>query len=179
MEALTMYRTTLRLFSLFLLLLPIAVMAEPGEGADALTFEGQLLLTLHGANTMEIAAGQLAVTKATSEALRQFGAELVKDHTAADAQVLALIAKRNVSLPSKAPSDPTLRYVSDLTGEAFDRAFIQMMLDDHIKAIEMVQSAQKRIANPEMSALLKELLPTLQSHRDTAVTLSKGMRAQL
>src|SRR5271154_6928460 len=114
-----MYGTILRLFSLFLVLLPVAVMAEPGEGADELTFEGQLLLTLHGANKMEMGAGQLAMIKGTSDGIRQFGAELVKDHSAADEQVLALAAKRNVTVPAVVPPDSTLKYISGLTGEAF------------------------------------------------------------
>ncbi len=174
-----MYAPSLRLFSLFLLLLPFAVAAEPGEGSVELTFEGQLLVTLHGANTMEIAAGKLAVAKSTSPAVQQFGAELIKDHSVADEQVLTLAAQRNVEIPAAPRSDPNLNYLSGLTGEAFDRAFIQMMLEDHIKAIELVQSAQKRIASAPLSAFLKTLLPTLQSHRDTAVALSKSMRAQL
>jgi putative membrane protein len=173
-----MHTQILRLFSLFLLLLPFAVKAEPGEGAAELTFEGQLLVTLHAANAMEIAAGQVAMTKGTSAGIRQFGADLVKDHSAADEQVLALAAKRNVTVPA-VERDSTLKYVSDLSGDAFDRAFVQMMLDDHIKAIEMIQSAQKRISNVPLSAFLKTLLPTLQSHRDTAVELSRGLRAQL
>jgi putative membrane protein len=175
-----MYNSSLRLFSLVLLATPLLVLgAPPSTGTDDLTFEGQVLVTLHGANMMEIAAGKLAVAKSTSPAIQQFGAELVKDHSAADEQVLTLVAQRNVPMPAAPASDPNLGYVSGLTGEAFDRAFIQMMLDDHIKAIEMVQSAQKRIANVPVAAFLKSLLPTLESHRDTAVALSKGLRAQL
>lgn len=174
-----MYKSSLRLFSLVLLGTPLCALAAPSAGADDLTFEGQVLVTLHGANTMEIAAGKLAVAKGSSPAIQQFGAELVKDHSAADEQVLALAAQRNVPMPAAPASDPNLGYVSGLSGEAFDRAFIQMMLDDHIKAIEMVQSAQKRIANVPVAAFLKALLPTLESHRDTAVALSKGLRAQL
>jgi putative membrane protein len=168
-----------QLFSLVLFLAPVVVGAEPGEGADELTFDGQVLLTLHGSNLTEIAAGKLAVVKGTSPALQQFGAELVKDHSAVDEGVLVLAAKKNVTIPATQPSAPTLSYISGLSGEAFDRAFIQMMLDDHIKAIEFVQSAQARISNVAVSELLKELLPTLQSHRDTAVVLSRAMRAQL
>jgi putative membrane protein len=174
-----MYKSLFRLFSLVLLVAPFAVLAEPGAGTDALTFEGQVLVTLHGANVMEIAAGKLAVARGNSPAIQQFGAELIKDHSAADEQILTLAAKTNVSIPEAAPSDPTLKYLSGLSGDAFDRTFIQMMLDDHIKAIEMVQSAQARISNIPISNFLKELLPTLQSHRDTAVTISRGLRAQL
>jgi putative membrane protein len=168
-----------RLFSLALLVAPFCILAEPGAGADDLTFDGQILVTLHGANTMEIAAGKLAIARSTSPAIQQFGAELVKDHSAADEQVLTLAAKRNVPIPGVVPSDPTLRYISGLSGDAFDRAFIQMMLDDHIKAIELVQSAQARISNVAISDFLKQLLPTLQNHRDTAVAVSRALRAQL
>ena len=168
-----------RLFSLVLLVAPLCILAEPGAGADDLTFDGQLLVTLHGANLMEIAAGKLAIARSTSPAVQQFGAELVKDHSAADEQLLTLAAKRNVTIPAVAPSDPTLKYISGLTADAFDRAFIQMMLDDHIKAIELVQSAQARISNVAVSEFLKQLLPTLQNHRDTAVAVSRALRAQL
>ena len=168
-----------RLFSLVLLVAPLCILAEPGAGADDLTFDGQLLVTLHGANLMEIAAGKLAIARSTSPAIQQFGAELVKDHSAADEQLLTLAAKRNVTIPAVAPSDPTLKYISGLTADAFDRAFIQMMLDDHIKAIELVQSAQARISNVAVSEFLKQLLPTLQNHRDTAVAVSRALRAQL
>jgi putative membrane protein len=174
-----MYAPPLRLFCLFLLLLPFAVGAEPNEGSVELTFEGQLLVTLHGANTMEIAAGKLAVAKSTSPAIQQYAAQLIKDHSAADEQVLTLAAQRNVQIPAAAASDPNLKYVAGLSGEAFDRAFIEMMLEDHIKAIETVQSAQKRIANVPISAFLSTLLPTLEGHRDTAVAISRSMRAQL
>jgi hypothetical protein len=42
-----------------------------------------------------------------------------------------------------------------------------------VKAIALVQSAQKRIAEPQLAAFLKILLPTLERHRDTAMSLNR------
>jgi putative membrane protein len=156
-----------------LLVLSFPVVAQPAAGADDLTFEGQLLLTLHGVNTMEIAAGQLAVARGNSVAIRQFGAQLVKDHRAADEQVLALALQRNVKIPVDV-ADDGLVSLTTRTGDAFDNAFLLMMLDGHIKTIATVKGAQARINNAAMKAFLQTLVPTLESHRDTAAALSKG-----
>ena len=49
-----------------------------------------------------------------------------------------------------------------------------MMLDDHIKTIATVKAGQTRISNAALKAFLQTLLPILESHRDTAATLTKG-----
>jgi len=141
-----------------------------------MTFEGQLLNTLHEANLMEIAAGRLALTRGTSAAIKQYGAELVRDHSLADDQVAALAAKMNVPLPSTAaPEDDGLKQLSALSGPAFDRAFLKMMVDDHSKAISLVRSAQPRVSSAPLTALLSKLLPTLETHLDRALALSRAV----
>jgi putative membrane protein len=159
------------LLSIGVLAVPSLVVAQP-EGTPDHTFGGQLLVTLHTANLMEIAAGQLALTHSSSSAVKQFGAQLVKDHSQADETVVALAAKKNVELPP-VKDDDGLKRLANLRDEPFDAAFIQMMVDDHVKAIALVQSAQKRIAEPQLAAFLKILLPTLERHRDTAMSLNR------
>lgn len=168
---------THRLLCVALLVAPLSLMAQtdgkPSDGKDDMTFGGQLLATLHEANLMEIAAGQLALTHSSSASVKQFGAELIRDHSAADEQVTAMAGRRNVTLPP-AKEDDGVKRLAGLRDEAFDAAFASMMIDDHIKAIALVRSAQKRIAEPRLAAFLKTLLPTLEKHRDTAMALSKS-----
>ncbi len=161
-----------RLLSVALVVVPLSVMAQ-SDATTENTFGGQLLVTLHEANLMEIAAGELALTHSSSAAVKQFGADLVKDHSGAEDQVVALAAKRNVTLPP-AKEDEGVKRLAGLKGDAFDAAFTRMMVDDHMKAIALVRSAQKRVAEPELAAFLKKVLPTLEKHRDTAMALSKG-----
>jgi putative membrane protein len=174
MEASGMVSRNHRLLALALVLVPFTVAAQ-ADSATEMTFEGQLLNILHEANLMEIAAGRLAVARGKSAAVRQFGAELVRDHSAADDQVVVLATRMNVILPSAgAPEGDGLKQLAILSGDAFDRAFIKMMLDDHTKAISVVRSAEPRVSNMQLAAFLKKLLPTLESHRDTAIALGKA-----
>jgi len=173
-----MYLRIRRLSSLALLLVPFSVLAQ-ADSATEMTFEGGVLNTVHEINLHLIAAGRLATARGSSVAIQQFGAELVADHGLADEQVVALAARTNVILPSTAaPQGDSLQQLSILSGEAFDRAFLKMMVEDNDKAIAMVQAAQPRVSSAPLTAFLRKLLPTLQKHRDTAMALSKGLRAE-
>ncbi|MGO8969624.1 MAG: DUF4142 domain-containing protein [Myxococcaceae bacterium] len=165
-----------RLFPIVLLLVPFSAMAEPASDTD-MTFEGQLLNNLHEANLMEIAAGRLALTRGASAAVKRYAAVLVKDHSLADEQVAALAQTMNVPLPATAAPQEDLKVLSSLSGTAFDRAFLKMMVDDHTKAVSLVRSAQRRVSSPAFTTFLNKLLPVLESHLDTALALSKDFQS--
>ena len=117
--------------------------------------------------------GELNGLESTKEIDGFVGAQLVKDHRAADEQVLSLALQRNVKLPPDIADDGLIG-LTTRTGDAFDHAFVLMMLDDHIKTIATVKAGQTRISNAALKAFLQTLLPILESHRDTAATLTKG-----
>jgi putative membrane protein len=171
-----MTRTLVRVFSLALLLVPFAVVAQMNSAADPL-FQSRLLNSLHEGNLQEIAAGRLAITRGATPAIRQFGAELVQDHSTADGELVILAANLNVVLPAAAAPQDGLDALSNLSGRAFDRAFAKMMLDDHDKALALVRSAQPNVKNGQLSAYLEKLLPVLERHRATANTLNQAFQS--
>jgi putative membrane protein len=147
-------------------------LAQSPANSDS-TFQAATLQNLHAANVMEIGAGKLAKSKGTTPQVRAYGAQLVTDHTAADKQVTAVAKKLGVTL-SKPPPDDSLKALGALKGTAFDTSFINMMIQDHDKAIAMVKDAQGRNTNPDLAALLNALLPSLEKHRATAAALAKA-----
>jgi putative membrane protein len=165
-----------RVFSLGVLLVPFAVLAQANASADTPS-PSRLLNSLHEGNLMEIAAGRLALTRGTTPAVRQFGMELVQDHSTADTELVALAAKLNVVLPSASAPQDALDELRQLTGRAFDRAFVKTMLDDHDKALALVRSAQPSVKNAQLSAYLEKLLPVLEKHRTTAMTLNQAFQS--
>jgi len=65
--------------------------AEKAKDTGALSqAEAEVLRKLHHANVMEIEAGNLAKTKGDSKGIKDYGAELIRDHSKADADVLSL-----------------------------------------------------------------------------------------
>jgi len=165
----------IRLLVSGLLLAPLLGIAE-STGSTETSSERQLLIRLHEADLMEIAAGRLAIARGTTAAIRQYGTDLVKDHGLVEEQVGGLAARMSVILPPPA-EEPGLTHLANLTGAAFDRAFVTMMVEDHDKVIALVQGAHSRVRDPQLAALLLKLLPMLENHRDTALALSQTTRS--
>jgi|SRR5450631_1286147 len=167
-----MHSAIRRVLPVVVFLSPLGALAQPSASSDS-TFQAQTLQNLHAANLMEIAAGKLAKSKGTTQQIKAYGAQLVSDHTAADKQVKAVAKKLGVKL-STPPQDASLKALGGMKGTAFDTSFINMMIQDHDKAIAMVKDAQGRSTNSDLTALLNGLLPTLEKHRETAAGLAKS-----
>ena len=85
----------------------------------------------------EIMLGQLAVQRAASDQVKQFGAQMIEEHKQAGLEVQQLSAKEGLQISTK-PSDKhqeaTTRF-SQLAGKDFDRAYIACMVRDHMNDV--------------------------------------------
>lgn len=163
-------------FSVALLLAPVTVFAQTDATTDSAQ-QSRLLNSLHEANLMEIAAGRMAITRGATSGVRQFGADLVKDHSAADGELVVLAAKLSVVLPAASTAPAGLDELGELAGRAFDKAFVRMMVEDHEKAVARVGGALPTVKNGQLSAYLQKLLPILEQHRATATALNQGLQS--
>jgi len=124
-----------------------------------------------GGGMMEVTLGQLAKTHAQSQAVKDFGAMMVRDHSNANAQLKSVAGKKNVTLPAALP-EKLQKHVDDLskkTGTEFDKDYISMMVDDHqddIKLFEKCAKSDKEDA--DVKAFAAKTLPTLYKHLDAA-----------
>jgi putative membrane protein len=164
---------------LLLCLIPLAYAHEdkPRTAAGATTAEERETLSrLHVANQKEIKAGALAVERGQSKETRRFGRHLVDDHTAADGKLVALAKRKSVELPEMESS--ALDVLRNAKDADFDRIFSSMMVKEHEQAIKLVKGAQGTCKDTEILAFLKDVLPTLEKHRDMAADLQNPIRAE-
>lgn len=120
----------------------------------------------------EVAIGNLAATKASSQAAKDFGKMLATDHGAHKQKLAALASSAGIPTTDE-PSEEgkaNLDKLKGLSGAAFDKAFKQAMIDDHQKDIAKYEK-QASSGDPQTSALAKETLPTLRKHLATAQSL--------
>jgi putative membrane protein len=154
--------------------------------AQAATGEAQVILPkMNTINTMEIEAGQLGADKACDADVKAFGAQMVTDHTANNAQVTALATAHASDLNAVAFSaeeqaqiDEQKQTVEDLktiTDCSFDKAFLQSMIDAHEFAIGVVTEASTATPDTDVLDYLKTTLPTLQDHKQMATDLLNGL----
>jgi putative membrane protein len=114
----------------------------------------------------EVQLGQMASEKATSDAVKQFAQRMVTDHGKANDELKTLAKNKNITLPDdpgaehKSLHDKLMR----LSGEAFDKAYVRAMLDDHQKDVAAFRTESKSGTDPDVKAWAAKTLPTLEEH---------------
>ena len=126
----------------------------------------------------EVQAGKLGEEKATHNSVKKFATLMVKHHTAANDEIKALAAKLNISLP-QAPSEENMKKAADLGGKKvkdFDEDFMDMMVSDHKKAIDLFQDASDDDIDADVKAFINNTLPKLQGHLAMADSIHKSLK---
>jgi putative membrane protein len=119
---------------------------------------------------MEVELGKIAQEKATNPRIKEFGAMMAKDHSEANDQLKSLAQQKNITLPASV-SDKQQKEIDDLnkkTGKDFDKAYMNMMLDDHKKDIKKFEKAGNDLKDADIKSFAMNALPTLQKHLDSA-----------
>jgi putative membrane protein len=121
----------------------------------------------------EIDVGNLAQQKSQNDAVKQYGAMLVKDHSEHKAKAEKVASELGVKPPrgSSIGSKTTYAKLKLLSGTLFDRSFAKAMISDHQKDIKEFQ--KKSSKNDPAGQLAKDSLPTLQKHLQEAQSLEK------
>jgi putative membrane protein len=160
--------------------------ATSNNKAGIYTTDSRILSILHNASEAEIKAGRLAQERGTTDAVRNFGRQLVADHTALDAKVMMRAREAGAALmtPSeleraagndpRPPAEDPVAILQGLNGTAFEEAFAQKMYQGHTELISTVEAARPNVQKPKVRQLLDETLPELRKHRDMAKNLQHG-----
>ena len=149
--------------------------AESGYGHDAASASGkadttQFAVKAASAGMMEVTLGQLAQQQGQQEDVKQFGQTMVTDHGKANAELSTLARNKNMELPTTmlAQHQQHIGHLKALSGPAFDKAYMSMMVQDHEKDVAAFQQAAQSETDPDLKAFAQKTLPVLKSHLDLA-----------
>lgn len=127
------------------------------------------------AGMTEVQLGQLAQQKGTAKDVKEYGAMMEKDHTAAGEKLKALAASKNITLPATI-SPEMQKNIEDLqqkSGKDFDKAYINLMVDDHKKVISAFEDESKKGSDADIRAFADSTLHTLRHHLQEAEKCKK------
>jgi putative membrane protein len=114
----------------------------------------------------EIALGRLAQQQGSSQAVRDFGRQMVADHTQANQELASLASARGISPPT-AP-DPGRQAVASAlesaSGSNFDRQYVQQQIADHEVSMVLFQNAANTSQDPQLRAFAQKYAPIIQRH---------------
>jgi putative membrane protein len=127
----------------------------------------------------EVEAGNLAQQKSTDQKVKDFGAMMVKEHTAANNKLKALADSKSISLPtsSSAGQMATKAKLEVLSGKTFDKSYIKGQIKAHEDTIALFRKEIASGQDPDAKAFAKETLPTVRSHLKSinAIASSAGV----
>jgi putative membrane protein len=109
----------------------------------------------------EIAASQMEAKQGSNAGVKQAATKITSDHTAMGKKIKAAAGSK-VTAP--APDSAMTASLQGKTGADFDRAYLDMMVTDHQKAISMFENAAKNASTPEARKLATDGLPKLRDH---------------
>jgi len=149
-----------RLLATFVLVFPFAAF-----GADSIPDSAFYKNAAEG-GISEVELGNLATKKSNNESVKDFGAMMVKDHTAANNKLKDVAASKNISLPTSASMGQmaTKAKLEILSGDTFDKSYIKGMIKDHEEDIAMFKKEAASGKDPDAKAFAVATLPTLRAH---------------
>jgi len=127
----------------------------------------------------EVRLGQLAQERGNSVAVKDFGSQMVADHTEAGNKLQVVARQSNVSLPSDMTAEDRALYskLSGLSGTAFDQAYSSAMVNDHEADVADFEKEASQGKVTQIRQFATDTLPTLRTHLEKARQLQKTVLA--
>ncbi len=125
----------------------------------------------------EVKLGQLAQEKGSNQAVKDFGAQMVKDHTEANNELKSIASGKGVNVPDSLNAKDQALYdrLSKLSGAQFDRAYINAMVKDHIEDVAEFRKESQTGQDSDIKAFAAKTLPTLEHHLEMAQDARKKL----
>lgn len=152
--------------------LGLAATAAQGEGPT----DPQIASIVVTANTVDIDAGKLAMSKSHSKDVREFAQRMITDHTGVNKSAVDLVTKLKVTPEDNATSqslksggEQNLHNLKMLKRAAFDKAYLDHEVAYHEQVLAAVdQVLIPNASNAELKALLVQVRPAFVAHLDHA-----------
>ncbi|WP_449437089.1 DUF4142 domain-containing protein [Pedobacter steynii] len=125
---------------------------------------------------IEVDLGKLALEKSSNVHVKKFAAQMVADHTKAGADLKAVATQLEHLLPEGYPADVKAHMdaMKKLNGKEFDQHYMDMMMKDHDKTLDLFRSASSLRA--EIKGFAASTLPVLEKHQKMAIQINAALK---
>jgi putative membrane protein len=161
----------------FALMLSLPMMALAASNPDASFYKNAA-----EGGIAEVDAGRLAQDKGNSQQVKDFGAMMVKDHSAANEKLQALASSKGISLPTSASVGQmaTKAKLDVLSGDTFDKSYIKGQISAHRQTIALFRKEISSGQDADAKAFASATLPTVRAHLKaiTAIATDMGIKTK-
>jgi putative membrane protein len=145
---------------------PSAPATPPGGGPSKLSAADQKFADSAAiGGQYEVEAGRLA-EKSTSPQVKQFGARMVHDHSAAGAKLKQIVTAAGGTVPPSLDQEhqQELDHLRSLHGAEFAQAYMQNMVQDHDTDAQEFGKAAQSLDDPQLKAFAQQTLQVIEMH---------------
>lgn len=126
----------------------------------------------------EVELGRLASQKAQNAEVKKFAQMMVQDHTNANTELKSLASKKNITLPTALDAEhkAVMDKLQGLSGAEFDKAYMDAMVEDHEKTVDLFQAQADDGADADMKAFAAKTLPKVKQHLEMAEKINGNLK---
>lgn len=127
---------------------------------------------------MEVMMGEFAAKNATNASVKSLGQKIAKDHKMANEELKKWATTVNYTLPSSMDAAQQKMH-DDLMakkGADFDKAYVDMMLNDHKKDIAAFKKQSADGTDANLKAFATKTIPTLENHLKESEKVKAAMK---
>lgn len=127
------------------------------------------------ASQAEVVLGEMAIEKTKkNKVIGDFARMMIKDHKAANEELMKLAKEKGIDLPSECLScEATYKSLHDLNTGEFEQQYAKKMVEDHEQAVKLFTEAAQNEQDPDLKKWAGEKLPTLKHHLAMAKQLAQ------
>jgi putative membrane protein len=128
-------------------------------------------------NLFEIELSNLALTKAQNASVKQYGQQMVNDHTLQTANLRQLASSKGVTLPTALPpAKQNLRsQLAGLSGTQFDSVYMNIQVISHQQTVINFQAEINNGQDADVKNFASTNLPAIQHHLEMAEDLTESL----
>ncbi|MDX5437294.1 MAG: DUF4142 domain-containing protein [Pontibacter sp.] len=152
-------------------------MAEDTQMEDQMAELSDFMTKAASGGMMEVELGRMAQEKGQSQEVKDFGQMMVNDHSKVNDQLKQLAQQKNIMLPDSM-GEKHMEQVNELrekTGAEFDKAYMELMVEDHQEDVDMFRNAANNMQDAEVKNFASTTVTTLQQHLDRAKQINDMM----
>jgi putative membrane protein len=138
-----------------------------GRTASVSSSDRKFAMTAAAGGMAEVEVSRLALTKASSAAVKQYAQKMIDDHTAANAELMQIASAKGIALPTApdAKHRAMMAKMEKLSGAEFDHQYIMMAgHKDHAKMEKLFRDESTRGRDADLKAFAAKTLPVVQAH---------------
>ena len=146
---------------------------------SGMEYDSEFMAKAASGGMLEVEMGKQVASRAVTPDAKKFAEQMVSDHTKSNTELMALAAKKNITLPTTLSDDhkDVLKDVTEKKGVAMDQEYMKEMLKDHQEDVKEFTDASIKASDPEIKAFAAKNVPVLQMHLDMVTKMKPTVDA--